>query len=307
MMRSAQTHCIGWLLCLVGVLGASNLQALVGVVGSLDRHYVASPGELIQGQIEIQNTLDEPLLVRVDVTDYLVDAMGQATYPAGPTHTRSLARYIQLMSPEQTVGPGGSGQIGFEVQLPTLTDRPELAGAYWAVVMVEQSALEKSLENAELDQWVIQERFQTAVRITTEVAGNAKSQIAFDSPTLTLSPEMVFSFDLANQGQRLADVVLLAELFDASGQSLGQTRLGRMKVYPGHQRRLEWAIDSQKISRQQALEEAQHQSTKRHYEAIVIAKPMDRRDPTGPIGQRFLLQWDALSQGPSSKQAKRGE
>lgn len=271
--------------------------AAISVEGSLDRHFVASPGQVIQGQIDIHNALDAPAWVRVEVTDYQVDASGRASYPRAPSHERSLAHYVQLMRPEQTLGPKASGRIEFEVRLPTLTDRPELAGAYWAVVMVKQQAIETSQDGSTLDQWMIQERFQTAVRITTEIKEHGALKGALTSPVVTLRPKPMFAVTLANSAQRLIDVQLVGELFNAEGQSLGRTALGRLQVYPGHQRRLEWAIHE--------LLPNINDWTRGDYQAIVMAVPEARMLRPDPFGARFELRWDTSSRPRSVDQLDR--
>ncbi len=267
--------------------------AAISVEGSLDRHFLVAPGQVIQGQIDIHNTLDEPAWVRVEVMDHQVNAAGQPHYPPAPSHDRSLARYIQLMAPEQTLGPRASGRIEFEVKLPTLTERPELAGAYWAVVMVKQQAVEEVMEAPRLGQWTIQERFQTAVRITTELTTHGRSQWALTSPMLKLHPKPVFELTVANQAERLVDVQLIGELFSAEGQSLGITELGRLQVYPGHQRRLEWAIhELLNIADGEVDGEVGGHPKTHNYQAIVIAAPTARMIQQDPVGARFELRWE---------------
>ena len=197
------------------------------------------------------------------------------------------------MRPEQTLGPRASGRIEFEVKLPTLAERPELAGAYWAVVMVKQQAVEEVMKAPRVGQWTIQERFQTAVRITTEVKAHGRSQWALTSPVLKLHPQPVFELTVANQAQRLVDVHLIGELFDAEGQSLGRTDLGRLQVYPGHQRRLEWPIHDALSNRHGWNVGDDHKT--HDYQAIVLAQPTARMVQRNPLGARFGLRWDEQS------------
>lgn len=258
----------------------------VSVVGSLDRLHLADPGEVIRGEIEIQNTLDEGALVRVEVLDQLINAEGQAQYRPAGAHARSLADYIQLMPPEQLIAPRARARVGFEVKLPTLAERPELVGAYWSVLMVRHEALEALDELAQKDQWIIKQRFQTAVRITTAVRGQASTRLLFQSPVLNLSndpersPDPVFSFEAHNAGERLLDMALVGELFSATGESLGRTVLGQFKIYPGSHRRIEWALDA---ARSEALDG--------RVEALVIATPAAWMPHNQRFGARFDLPW----------------
>lgn len=232
------------------ILLSATAAATVNVIGSLDHYYTALPGETIEGQIWVENTLDEAAIVRVEVTDYFVNRWGQAQYPKPSSHDRSLARYIQMMPPEQTIAPQARGVINFQVKLPTLEDHPELVGAYWAVLLVQPSSVNEKVIEPELNEWVITERFQTAVRITTSVAGPASSQLEYESPNLTWpsspsqSPvnEPVFEVDLVNTGDQLLDLQVVGELIGPDGESLGQTPLSRLRIYPGHRRRMEWAL-----------------------------------------------------------------
>ncbi len=280
-------------LMMAGVLFfVMSLDALAGVsvVGSLDRLHVADPGEVIRGEIEIQNTLDEDALVRVDVYDQVMDGQANAQYLPPGAHTRSLADYIQLMPAEQTIGPRARARVGFEVKLPTLAERPELAGAYWAVLMIRHEALETFEDLVEKDQWVIQQRFQTAVRITTAVRGQASTALLFQSPVLKLAldpeqaPDPIFLFEAHNKGERLLDVALVGELFSAQGESLGRTQLGQFRIYPGSHRRIEWA-----------LADAKGQSLGNRFgnraEALVMATPASWMPHANRFGARFDLNW----------------
>lgn len=258
----------------------------VSVVGSLDRLHVVDAGEVIRGEIEIQNTLDEKALVRVEVRDQWINGQARAQYLPPGSHSRSLADYIQLMPPEQTIEPRARARVGFEVKLPTLAERPELAGAYWVVLMVRHDALEAFEDIAKKDQWVIRERFQTAVRITTAVRGQASTALLFQSPVLKLlrdpdqSPDPMFSFEAHNKGERLLDVALVGELFSAQGQSLGRTVLGQFKIYPGSHRRIEWVLADESL---QALGD--------RAEALVIATPASWMPHSQRFGARFDLHW----------------
>lgn len=258
----------------------------VSVVGSLDRLHVVDAGEVIRGEIEIQNTLDEKALVRVEVRDQWIDGQARAQYLPPGSHSRSLADYIQLMPPEQTIEPRARARVGFEVKLPTLAERPELAGAYWAVLMVRHEAMEPFEDMAKKDQWVIREHFQTAVRITTAVRGQASTALLFQSPVLKLlrdpdqSPDPMFSFEAHNKGERLLDVALVGELFSAQGQSLGRTVLGQFKIYPGSHRRIEWILADESL---QALGD--------RAEALVMATPASWMPHSQRFGARFDLHW----------------
>lgn len=258
----------------------------VSVVGSLDRLHVVDAGEVIRGEIEIQNTLDEKALVRVEVRDQWIDGQARAQYLPPGSHSRSLADYIQLMPPEQTIEPRARARVGFEVKLPTLAERPELAGAYWAVLMVRHEAMEPFEDMAKKHQWVIREHFQTAVRITTAVRGQASTALLFQSPVLKLlrdpdqSPDPMFSFEAHNKGERLLDVALVGELFSAQGQSLGRTVLGQFKIYPGSHRRIEWILADESL---QALGD--------RAEALVMATPASWMPHSQRFGARFDLHW----------------
>lgn len=270
------------------VLLALAFEAVAGVsvVGSLDRLHVVDPGEVIRGEIEIQNTLDEKALVRVEVRDQWIDAQAKAQYPPAGSHARSLADYIQLMPPEQTMEPRARARVGFEVKLPTLAERPELAGAYWAVLMVRHEALEPFEDLAKKDQWVIRQRFQTAVRITTAVRGQASTALLFQSPLLQVSrdpdqsPDPMFSFEAHNKGERLLDVALVGELFSAQGASLGRTVLGQFKIYPGSHRRIDWALAKEAL-----------QKPGDRAEALVMATPAAWMPHAERFGGRFDLHW----------------
>lgn len=267
-----------------GVLAVHSAGASVAVVGSLDRHFHALPGEVIVGEIDIHNSLDEPAWVRVEISDYSVDVAGLADYPKAASHERSLAPYIQLMSPEQTLQPKSSGRIGFQVKLPTLTERPELMGAYWAVVMIEPQSLDTESIEPNLDGWLIKQRFQTAVRITTEIQADADPALDFRQAQLLLQPAPIFQVELTNPSERLLDLDLIGELFTREGRSLGRIPLGRWQIYPGHARRLQWALDVTRSGSGQAAGSGD-------YQALIIAHPRPLMRSSRRFGGRFDLHW----------------
>ncbi len=278
----------GWvrfILVVFFVVFPSTLLAAVSVIGSLDHFYIAKPGETIAGEIWVENTLSEPAIVRVEITDYFVDRWGQAQYPKPSNHARSLARYIQMMPPEQTLAPQARGLINFEVKLPTLKDHPELAGAYWAVLLIQPAGLNQTIIEPAINEFIITERFQTAVRITTAIDGAGTTQLEYRDATLTwpesATPSLaaaLFEVDLVNSGDHLLDLQVVGELIDRDGQSIGVTPLTRLRLYPGHQRRVEWVLEAEGAGHEQVPEEL-----------WLMAHPLERMLQPKRFGGRFLL------------------
>ena len=273
-------------LTLVWLLSVCSAEASISVVGSLDHHYTLAPGETFEGYIQVNNSSDEPAIVRVELADYGVTPEGNAYYPKPNSHPRSLAKYIQMMPPEQTIAPLAQGKVGFKVTLPTLTDLPELAGAYWAVLLVRQSELAEVMTAPTLDEWVIKERFQTAVRITASVRGNGLTQLHYEGARLvwpeskdqTETNHPLFEVDMVNDGAHLLDLELIGELFDRTGESLGRTALGALRIYPGHRRRVEWVLDSAQLSSHQPPTEL-----------WLMANPRARMIDRKRFGGRFMI------------------
>jgi hypothetical protein len=95
--------------------GGSSLM----VLGGLIRTYSVQPGDVVQGEILIRNTLPEAQVVRVYLTDYRRTETGALVFPDAGALPRSNAFWIEAFPEEQVIPGGATVPVTFVIRIPS--------------------------------------------------------------------------------------------------------------------------------------------------------------------------------------------
>lgn len=204
-------------------LGASGS---VEVIGSLKINAVGKPGNVITGEIKIQNSDNFEQGVKVYQTELLYNYQDYTIYAEDETHPRSNRSWIRF-SPELVTLPANSTSfIQYEISIPPEAD---ICGTFWSILMVEGVSADISAE-AELS---IKTVTRYAIQMITDIEDKGKGLLEFMKPTLITEGDKLFlAVDLVNTGDHYISPEISMELFNEAGESVAVIKANRKGLLP---------------------------------------------------------------------------
>lgn len=212
------------------ILAISYSQASVEVIGSLRHVFNCNPGEVVKGQIKIQNGDAKDQEVRIYQTDYLFNNKDQTFYDEPGANKRTNAGWIEYAPKTVVLKSKESSMVDFEIKVPA---SDTLKGTYWSVIMVE--GVEPIDPNTSGD-LSIRTATRYAVQVINEINEKGVGKLKFSEPTLQKVEEtkkLYLMVDLQNEGDHYISPELTMELFDDSGVLVKKITASRKGMYPG--------------------------------------------------------------------------
>jgi len=216
-----------FILFLTFLFNNSAFSSIVVVNGLTHIHNV-SEGQVVRGQIEIQNAGFENKAVRVYQKDYLFSHDGEVYYNEPGSNFRSNANWIDFSPSYLELEPQQKTVINYEITIP----EGELAGSYWSVLMVEGILpISPELPRNGLNVSTI---MRYAVQMVTNLGDSGKNNLEFVEAKLDkIDGNRVGSVAIVNSGERLLIPEVSIELFNSEGQSVSVVKAPKKKIYPG--------------------------------------------------------------------------
>jgi hypothetical protein len=205
-----------------------SASASVEVIGSLKHIQNANPGEVIKGEIKIQNNDLTDQEVRVYQTDLLYNFQEQTFYDEPGGNKRSSAGWIQF-SPKSVILKGKETRnIEYEITIP---QNDSLIGTYWSVLMVEGVTPIDPTQKGDLS---IRTVTRYAIQIVTEMVNKGKGSLKFIEPTLIKGEDnkLFLAVDLTNDGDHYISPEVSMELYDEAGTSVKVITAPKKGLYP---------------------------------------------------------------------------
>jgi len=201
--------------------------ASVEVLGSLKHVHNGKPGDVIKGEIKIQNNDNTDQEVKVYQTDLLYNYLDNTFYDEPGSHNRSNAHWIQF-SPKSVILKAKEVRIiQYEITLPQIDT---LKGTYWSVLMVEGVVPIDPNQKGDLS---IRTVTRYAIQVVTEIADKGKGSLTFLEPTLITEGNKLFlAIDLVNSGDHYIAQEVSIELFDETGTSVKVITAPKKGLYP---------------------------------------------------------------------------
>ncbi|MDD2612749.1 MAG: hypothetical protein PHR38_08175 [Bacteroidales bacterium] len=202
--------------------------ASVEVVGSLRYVQSANPGEVIKGEIKIQNNDSTDQEVRIYQTDLLYNFQEKTFYDEPGGNKRSNAPWIQF-SPKTVILKGKEVRnIEYEITVPRADS---LKGTYWSVIMIEGVTPIDPTQKSDLN---IRTVTRYAVQIVTEMKDKGNGSLKFMEPTLIRKNDknLFLAIDLINEGDHYISPEISIELFDETGTSVKTITASKKGIYP---------------------------------------------------------------------------
>jgi hypothetical protein len=201
--------------------------ASVEVLGNLKHSYKVKAGDVIKGEIQIQNNDSIDQEVRVYQTDLLYNLEEKTFYDEPGSHGRTNAQWIQF-SPKSVILKSKEVRlIQYEITVP---HDQQLEGTFWSVVMVEGVVPIDPNQTGELS---IRTVTRYAIQMVTEMSNSGEGQLIFDEPTLIKEENKLYlAVDIFNKGAHYIAPEVSLELFDESGRSAGIITAPKKGLYP---------------------------------------------------------------------------
>lgn len=202
--------------------------ASVEVLGSLKHVLIANPGDVIKGEIKIQNNESTDQEVRVYQTDLLYNLKEQTYYDEPGSNKRTNAKWIQYSPKSVILKAKETRNIEYEITIPK---NDSLIGSYWSVMMVEGVTPIDPNQKGDLN---IRTVTRYAVQLVTEMSNKGKGSLKFMEPTLIKGDDkkLFLAIDLENDGEHYISPEVTMELFDETGASVKVITASKRGLYP---------------------------------------------------------------------------
>lgn len=229
----------------------------VEVLGSLKHIHQAKPGDVIKGEIRIQNNDPTDQEVRIYQTDLLYNNEDKTFYDEPGAHQRSNAAWIDYSPKTVVLKSKETRLIQYELTVPK---NDELKGTYWSIIMVEGVVPIDPNQTGDLN---IRTVTRYAIQMVTELTDRGEGTLKFQEPTLVRdeNEKLFLAIDMANTGDRYIAPELTVEFFDEAGESVTILTASRKGLYPTTSTR--FRIDLEGIP------------SKKTYKAMIIAAGAD--------------------------------
>lgn len=211
------------------LLSSLTLLASVEVIGSLKQVYNTNPGDVVKGQIKIQNNDATDQEVRIYQTDFLFNYQEQTFYDAPGGNSRSNAGWIQYSPKTVILKSKESRNVEYEITVPK---SDSINGTYWSVIMVEGVDPIDPNQKGDLS---IRTATRYAVQVVNEINNKGTGKLKFLEPTLIKAEEgkkLYLAIDLVNEGQHYIAPEVSIELYDQEGNLTKKITAPKRGLYP---------------------------------------------------------------------------
>lgn len=201
--------------------------ASIEVIGSLKHVNNASAGETYTGEVELQNSGDEPQEVTVYQTDLLYNFEEFTYYDEPVTHPRSNAPWIEFSPKTLILQPNERAFVQYEVKVP---ENDTLNGTYWSAMMVESVNPILPDTSGQLN---IQTITRYGVQIITEMNDRGEGNLKFFEPIVqTEEGKLILAVDIKNTGDYYIKPEVSIEMFDEEGNSVKKIKATGKGLFP---------------------------------------------------------------------------
>lgn len=202
--------------------------ASVEVIGSLKHVLTGNPGDVIKGEIRIQNNDQTDQEVRVYQTDLLYNLQENTFYDEPGGNKRSNAGWVQFSPKTVVLKSKESRNIEYIITVPK---NDSLRGTYWSVLMVEGVTPIDPTQKGDLN---IRTVTRYAVQLVTEMTNKGTGTLKFLEPTLirTDDKKLFLAIDLINQGDHYISPEITMELYDEAGTLVKTITAPKKGLFP---------------------------------------------------------------------------
>lgn len=208
----------------------------ITVRGRLAHDLEAVPGQVLSGQVLVDNETDQPQQARIYLRDYLFFADGTNAYDPPGSTSRSNADWLQFSPENLTIPPGASATVSYSITVPDSAR----AGSWWSMLMVESvdpNSAESTVgeESAQERELGFRQVTRYGVQLASHIREGGQRDVAFDRIQLIADEEgqTWFHSDVINSGTLMMHPQVYMRVFAADGTEFGPFEGVQYRLYPG--------------------------------------------------------------------------
>jgi len=233
-----------WILPLAAALIASSIVVLApgaclaqGFMSDISpQEYTVSPGATASGTISVTSTAQEPVELRVYTADAVRGAEPAENYDYSEepgAEPRSLLPWITFSPDHLTLQPGETGQVSYEIKVPT---DATLSGSYWATIFVSNANASATLPVQPSEAGVgmgINIQFRYATFLSVTIKGTDTRELKFTELKLEQNgPWFDVTAAIQNTGNSIARPATWLEVRDTAGVTVYRGESSPCNVLP---------------------------------------------------------------------------
>jgi P pilus assembly chaperone PapD len=225
-----------WAAALLFAAAPSASAQILAQVAPVKYNLTVRTGEVIGRDIAVSNLGEEPVVVRVRVSDWTVNQAGELSLLPAGTLPATIQGLVSFEPAEFSLGPGELGRVHVALRLPA--DGPPTR---WGVILSEvRPAVPRP---ANLGPRAIAE-LGTTIYLSRIPADQVRAELTALSVTPLGDDSLEVSVRIRNAGERHVHVGGEVSLADSVGARMDAGRLPTGVVLPGGQRDFTWTCRS---------------------------------------------------------------
>lgn len=198
------------------------------VLSGLTNVHSGEKGNLVQGEIHVQNIGDKDERIIIYLNDLIQDCHTAAAYDVPGTHPRSSGLWMELNANEKILAPKEEFFIKYQINIPK---EESILGSYWSMLMIE---IADPIKEDQLEYGVAMDsKIRYGIQVITNVGREDGSEIEFITVELNKNEAGHLVVATAeNMGEFLVTPTVVLELYGETGDLVYKTEVPFKKVYP---------------------------------------------------------------------------
>ena len=202
--------------------------AKVIVLSGLTNVGSANPGQIVEGEVLLQNIGDKEERILIYLNDLVQDCQTATSYAPVGTHPRSSGNWIELNAADRLLAPMEEFSLKYKVKVP---EEKNLRGSYWSILMVE---IVDPIKEDQLDYGIAMDsKIRYGVQLITNVGAEEPSVIEFAGVELNQKDGgYVLSATAENISEFMVTPTMVLEVYNQDAELVLKTEVPFKKVYP---------------------------------------------------------------------------
>lgn len=217
----------------------------IAVLNGLTHEKNIRAGGVYQGFIEVQNTDNAPIDLKIYQTDLILDSLGGKLFTAIGSFKKSNAKWVEMAAVYLTLLPKEKRTIAYEIRVPENDSLNTLVGTYWSVLMVEGVIPVDTL--AKRGTLNVSTTTRYAIQIVTNIESDGVKNLEFGNIDIEKKDgKTILSVNVLNNGDFLLVPEIVLEAYDENVNSVLNQIAKPTKIYPAWNVKIEFDISSLK-------------------------------------------------------------
>ena len=199
------------------------------VPGALSHENKVLPKEILQNAIPIQNEGNQPITVKVTLTDYLFNSQGESSFPPIGTCPRSNAPWIKTSKMYFEVAPHTTYSFPYTLQVP---EDPSLQGTYWSIFLIEP--VEEQFASPDKEKSLgVQTIIRYGVQVITHIGQTGSYDLKIlEKKLVKENGKKLFFLSVDNKGTLAQSPILTLELINSLGKKVERFETSKQRIFP---------------------------------------------------------------------------